>query len=214
MTANVGHVGRSNIDPSRTNQESREFHSISPGSGVAPSVAIRSATPPHVGRSNIVQHRAASLDDLLAALDAPPRPAWQRDALCREHPDVDYFSAKRPDPAKAVCQRCLCRAECLQWALDDPALDAGDAILGGLTVAERRALRRQRADAPGGGPDPCPPGVGTMPPALRVLCEEAAPGSSSPGGGWEPPPPGVDPNFPAIRSDPSPGFPTPAEAPR
>lgn len=140
---------------------------------------------PRVSGPALVEHRehVATLDDLLAALGYPPRPQFMSDALCRERHDVDYFSAKRPDPAKAVCAACLVRAECLQWALDDPTLDAGDAVLGGLTVAERRALRRQQAGDPEGRVDPCGPAGGPKTAALRVLCEEGAQGT---GGGSDP----------------------------
>jgi Transcription factor WhiB len=45
------------------------------------------------------------------------------------------------EAAKAVCERCPVRGECLQWALDAGA-DADYGIWGGLDEAERRRLRR------------------------------------------------------------------------
>lgn len=89
----------------------------------------------------------------LAAGSSPPedlsallsRPAWQTDALCREYRDVAFVPARgQPSgPAKAVCDRCLCRAECLAYALDDPL--AG--VLCGTTGPERAALRKAPAAA-------------------------------------------------------------------
>ena len=44
---------------------------------------------------------------------------WQRDAACREHPGVEFFieRGESSEPARAVCGRCLVRAECLDYAL-------------------------------------------------------------------------------------------------
>lgn len=71
------------------------------------------------------------------------RPAWQRDALCVEYPDVEFFPERgQPvDPAKDVCARCLVRDECLDYAT---ALDL-DGVWGGLTRRRRQALRRPAA---------------------------------------------------------------------
>lgn len=73
------------------------------------------------------------------------RPAWMRDAACREHPEVDFFpqrgdirSVRR---AKEVCARCLVREECLAWGLrwDQSGNPLG--IWGGLSGRQRRQLR-------------------------------------------------------------------------
>ena len=46
------------------------------------------------------------------------------------------------DEARAICGRCLCRAECAEYALADPTLLG---IWAGSTTAERRMLRRRSA---------------------------------------------------------------------
>lgn len=83
-------------------------------------------------------------------LGVPPssarRPAWMADGACIEHPEVEFIPAdQRPEDkaaaARAICSRCLCRAECLSYALADDVLG----IWGGTTSAERRKLRRRSA---------------------------------------------------------------------
>lgn len=66
------------------------------------------------------------------------RPAWQADALCREHPEVDFFAdnGAASDPARAVCGRCLVRDECHAYAVE---LDL-DGVWGGLDARDRRRL--------------------------------------------------------------------------
>lgn len=84
----------------------------------------------------------------LAMLDAE-RPAWQRDALCREYEDVTWFPGRSSSsaPAAAVCQRCLVAQECRAYAIDE---DIGEGIWGGQSARSLlRARRRVRADAPG-----------------------------------------------------------------
>ncbi len=68
------------------------------------------------------------------------RPAWHATASCRSHPEIDWH----PTPgystcaARAVCQSCLVRSECLQYALADPDLSG---IWGGTSARERRRIR-------------------------------------------------------------------------
>ena len=77
----------------------------------------------------------------------PRRPAWMADGACIEHPGIEFIPADQRSEdkaarAKAICSRCLCRAECLAYALAD------DSLLGvwaGTTTAERRAMRRRAA---------------------------------------------------------------------
>jgi hypothetical protein len=47
------------------------------------------------------------------------RPPWTRDAACREHPDVRFFTVQGEplEPAKQICRGCLVRSECLEHAL-------------------------------------------------------------------------------------------------
>lgn len=78
------------------------------------------------------------------------RPAWHRDALCAEYAEhADWWFPRRGDldaldQARAVCARCLVRAECAAYAIDH-AIDHG--IWGGLSAMQRRRARR---------PDPPP----------------------------------------------------------
>jgi WhiB family redox-sensing transcriptional regulator len=99
------------------------------------------------------------LDALLAfcRLDEPPvrsilarwrqlRPAWMRDALCAEYPREWWFPERgaSTEPAKAICAKCLVRAECLDYAMGNfEARTFG--VWGGLSAAERRALPRTAA---------------------------------------------------------------------
>jgi transcription factor WhiB len=75
------------------------------------------------------------------------RPAWQKDALCREYPLVTWFPDKGAHSLvpKQICQRCLVVNECGEWAMQqDPDLDG---IWGGLNRAERARIRRGRRAA-------------------------------------------------------------------
>jgi WhiB family transcriptional regulator, redox-sensing transcriptional regulator len=85
----------------------------------------------------------------LGATDAPAvdhriellaRPAWQRDALCREYVGgVNSFPGcgESLEPAKALCVACLVRPECLLYALEN---DEPHGVWGGLSAQERRDL--------------------------------------------------------------------------
>jgi len=78
-----------------------------------------------------------------------PRPPWQADGLCREHPEITSFPLldQSPVTAMAVCGRCLVAGECRAWALAQPVDPAG--VWGGTTEEDRAELR---------GPDvPCAP---------------------------------------------------------
>lgn len=73
-------------------------------------------------------------------LDLLRGPAWRADALCKEYPKLAWFGKtdRSAKPAKAVCEQCLVRAECLAYAMADPTLEG---IWGGLTRRERGRLR-------------------------------------------------------------------------
>jgi WhiB family redox-sensing transcriptional regulator len=87
--------------------------------------------------------------DLLAELShlLADAPSWHADAACRETPGVNFFPDKGAagEPAKAVCGRCLVRADCLAWALEQLDLLAG--IWAGTSGRDRRLLRARRAAA-------------------------------------------------------------------
>lgn len=82
----------------------------------------------------------STIDELLALLEGP---AWRADALCREYPQLNWFSEVNGSAkaAKAICAACLVRAECRSYALTHPTLLG---IWGGLTTRERQ----QRNAAP------------------------------------------------------------------
>lgn len=67
--------------------------------------------------------------------------AWQQDALCAQTDPEAFFPEKGGSTreAKAVCQACQVRAECLEYAL---ANDERFGIWGGLSERERRRMRR------------------------------------------------------------------------
>jgi WhiB family redox-sensing transcriptional regulator len=68
---------------------------------------------------------------------------WRELALCLQFNGDLWFPEKGESPAaaKLLCGRCDARAECLEFALDTNE-DYG--IWGGLSTAERKALRRRR----------------------------------------------------------------------
>ena len=72
------------------------------------------------------------------------RPLWMRDALCREHPEVEFFPGRGDDtrPAKAVCSACAVGVDCLDYALSMPRMEG---IWGGTSEKERRRRRNPTA---------------------------------------------------------------------
>ncbi|MEU6284875.1 WhiB family transcriptional regulator [Streptomyces sp. NPDC047028] len=72
---------------------------------------------------------------------------WRDHAACR-HEDPDLFfpigttgpSLVQVQQAKAVCEGCPVREQCLDWALDT---GQSIGVWGGTTEAERRRLRRR-----------------------------------------------------------------------
>jgi WhiB family redox-sensing transcriptional regulator len=74
------------------------------------------------------------------------QPRWMRDALCREYPRELFFPevGSNGTQAKAICARCLVRAECLEFALSDQ--DARlHGVWGGTSPQDRKKLRRAAA---------------------------------------------------------------------
>ncbi len=73
------------------------------------------------------------------ALTAPL--AWQQHALCAQTDPEAFFPEKGGSTreAKAVCQACQVREDCLEYAL---ANDERFGIWGGMSERERRRLRR------------------------------------------------------------------------
>lgn len=69
----------------------------------------------------------------------PPRPAWTADALCKEYPEVNFFPdrGQTTAAAKAICERCSVRDECLQEALDRGETHG---VWGGTSYRDRRRI--------------------------------------------------------------------------
>lgn len=79
------------------------------------------------------------LEEVLAGLEQLlTRPAWQADAACREHPEIDFFPLNGDDarPAQRVCSTCLVRDDCLAFATHDNSLNG---VWGGTTEQLRGA---------------------------------------------------------------------------
>lgn len=76
--------------------------------------------------------------------------AWREKAVCRGRTElffVDRGDHRRAAEAKALCNTCPVRSECLEYALATPPGDCETGIIGGTTPKERQAMRRQRRTA-------------------------------------------------------------------
>jgi WhiB family redox-sensing transcriptional regulator len=72
------------------------------------------------------------------------RQDWSAQSACNGvDPDALFVSGAAQNSAKAVCQRCPVRTECLSDALDNQ-VEFG--VWGGMTERERRALLRRRPE--------------------------------------------------------------------
>lgn len=76
--------------------------------------------------------------------------AWRTRSLCRDsNPDLFFpvgttgVALDQIDAAKAVCEACPVRTECLEFALGTNQ-EAG--VWGGLTEDERRKIKKARVD--------------------------------------------------------------------
>ena len=76
----------------------------------------------------------------------PNQPRWMARASCRGLGTSVFFgdSPEETEQARAVCELCPTRAECLEFALADRSLVG---IWAGTDEAERRKLRRERRAA-------------------------------------------------------------------
>jgi Transcription factor WhiB len=82
----------------------------------------------------------ALVDELVA------RPTWQSDALCKEHPALEFVPSTRTiDPeCVSVCRRCAVRIPCCAFALGRPS-EVG--CWGGSTDNQRVRGRLERLTA-------------------------------------------------------------------
>jgi WhiB family redox-sensing transcriptional regulator len=82
-------------------------------------------------------------DELPLLAELLLRPAWTREAACREHPTATFFpgSSETQEPALAVCRTCLVQKECLAYAHEHFA----QGVWGGTSERERKRMRAGRA---------------------------------------------------------------------
>ena len=79
--------------------------------------------------------------DLLTFSDLLRRPEWHRRAACRGSGTSAFFPVRGEPtmPAKALCESCEVRDECLAVALPDPEIGG---VWGGSSAPERLRMRR------------------------------------------------------------------------
>ncbi len=75
------------------------------------------------------------------------REPWYEEAACASYPAEVFFPPSEvplaANPAKAVCEGCPVRAECLSFALETAQAEG---VWGGMDAGERRRLRRRIRD--------------------------------------------------------------------
>ena len=83
--------------------------------------------------------------DAPALLELVERPRWMADALCAEYDRSLWFPelGETAAEARAICDRCLVRDECLAFALESSTGEHG--IWGGRSRQERQRMRRGAA---------------------------------------------------------------------
>ncbi|HEY1178254.1 MAG TPA: WhiB family transcriptional regulator [Phytomonospora sp.] len=81
-------------------------------------------------------------------LDTEPAQSWRDDALCAQiGPNDELWMPGKggsTSRAVAVCRRCPVIDACADYALNHP--QHLDGVFGGLTVNQRKAIRRPRRD--------------------------------------------------------------------
>lgn len=102
-------------------------------------------------------HDPLPIPELPTHLQGPADPGdpWQDRALCAllDPEDADRFFFPKPStsaaPAKRVCDACPVREACLEAAMDEEKAESyRHGVRGGLSARERRALARDRRQAP------------------------------------------------------------------
>lgn len=75
------------------------------------------------------------------------REPWYEEAACTSYPAEVFFPPSEvplaANPAKAVCEGCPVRTECLSFALETAQAEG---VWGGMDAGERRRLRRRIRD--------------------------------------------------------------------
>jgi WhiB family redox-sensing transcriptional regulator len=72
---------------------------------------------------------------------------WMADALCRDHPEIDFHpvdSASAIAPIR-ICHQCPVEDDCLEYAL---ATHQDHGVWGGVSERERIRIRRSRNRSP------------------------------------------------------------------
>lgn len=73
---------------------------------------------------------------------------WQEKAACKDsNPEVFFVERGQTHlvrAAKAICDICVVKAECLEYAIDRPNVNGG--IWGGTVLRERINLRKTKLD--------------------------------------------------------------------
>lgn len=89
--------------------------------------------------------------DLRLLFAAPHDADWMDGALCAQTDPESFYPEKGGSTreAKKTYERCLVRAECLDWAL---AADERFGIWGGLPERERRAIKKTLEQGPADQP--------------------------------------------------------------
>lgn len=97
-----------------------------------------------------VEVRSHILSVPLPPLDPTREDEWRDGAACKGmDPNLffaEHVGAQPSRQAKAACDRCPVRGECLDWALDNSEAERY-AFLGGHTYTERREIARVRRAA-------------------------------------------------------------------
>lgn len=75
------------------------------------------------------------------------RPSWHDQAACRGVDTEQFFPdvGDVPATARLVCGRCPVAAECLSYALSDPALSG---VWAGTSARQRKRLRQSALSTP------------------------------------------------------------------
>ncbi len=81
----------------------------------------------------------AELNEFIAKLSAMADDEWRAYAACVDTPIDLWFDSDRVDEAKAICETCAVRIECLDDAIRN---DDDDCVRGGL--ADRVGVRLHR----------------------------------------------------------------------
>lgn len=104
-----------------------------------------------IGPRQVSRVRAKIRDVGYRSTDDPvefDKDGWRARALCRNYDLNAFYPTPMDSNAKAaalmICGDCPVQMDCLDWAL---AVNDQEAVLGGMTVNERRRIRAERRQA-------------------------------------------------------------------